>query len=403
MPKKLLVTLSKASDLEAVRKSGAQILAEYPNAALVSCTDEHEQALRAANLKTATLETPTIQLSGATFELSAALRAEEASPIVPPEPGRKAYYLAQLVGPAKGEWLDEITALGAAIHDNAASYTLILGIEPAQVNKLRDMRFVETVTPYRPAMKVAPELRRLDTRVLGMNELASAAPAAAEAAPQGGQQVQVSVFPGESTSAVVAAVKAAGGSIVAETAETVTAMVPDNAIASLAERQGVQSIVPHRFPELLNDRALPILEIPGDGIVGEIGALRGSGQIVAVADSGLDSGDLQNMHPDFVGRIAGLFSFPAEAGLKPLCKNPLPIDDGPSDQGRGQGAGHGTHVAGSVLGSGAAARATGLNLVPQGAVWGLNVMRAAPGAPPGARRQTYALVASNAASLVFGN
>ena len=63
--------------------------------------------------------------------------------------------------------------------------------------------------------------------------------------------------------------------------------------------------------------------------------LRGQGQIVAMADTGLDSGDLATLHQDFAvtthGYAYGLFT---ESWYDPM--------------------GHGTHVAGSVLSSGAA-------------------------------------------------
>jgi hypothetical protein len=358
MDKKLLVTIAKPSDLEAVKKSGAKLLAEYDTAALISSTEAQEQDLNKSGLEVAPLAAPAIQLAGGNFEFSAALAADDASPVVHGDPERKAYYLVQLIGPGKREWFDEITALGAVIHNNAKGFTLIVGIEPNRVNDLRAKPFVEAITPYRSTMKVSPRLRGLRTRALGMNELT----ALESVVPDVAHQVEVSVFPGESTSAVTAAVKAAGGSVIAETPDTVTAMVPATAIASIAERPGVQSILPHSFPKLFNDRALPIMEVPADGVLGEIGALRGAGEIVAIADSGLDSGNANTVHPDFAGRVAGLFSFPMPANFLPFTKNQPGLDDGPSDKGEG----HGTHVAGSVLGSGAAARSAGSNFVPQG-------------------------------------
>ena len=87
------------------------------------------------------------------------------------------------------------------------------------------------------------------------------------------------------------------------------------------------------------------------GWLSAVGALTGSGIIVAVGDSGLDVSAECNgisncntvnslasgIHPDFYGRIAYVESFHGS------CP-----DDGPNDYN-----GHGTHVAGSVLGSGA--------------------------------------------------
>ena len=76
--------------------------------------------------------------------------------------------------------------------------------------------------------------------------------------------------------------------------------------------------------------------------------LDGSGIIVTVADTGLDTGsNTSAMHADFRDHITGIQSFPiptstcAAYGMTGNC------DDGAAD-----GHGHGTHVAGSVNGDG---------------------------------------------------
>ena len=61
----------------------------------------------------------------------------------------------------------------------------------------------------------------------------------------------------------------------------------------------------------------------------------GKGQIAAMADTGLDSGDLTTMHTDFANRISAGYAF------------------GYFSKSWGDPMGHGTHVSGSVLGSGA--------------------------------------------------
>jgi serine protease AprX len=67
-----------------------------------------------------------------------------------------------------------------------------------------------------------------------------------------------------------------------------------------------------------------------------------------VADTGLDSGKPDNMHPDFVDRVAFIKSYPITADYKQEVNNPG-ANDGPADLD----SGHGTHTSGSVLGSGA--------------------------------------------------
>ena len=61
--------------------------------------------------------------------------------------------------------------------------------------------------------------------------------------------------------------------------------------------------------------------------------LEGAGQIVAVCDTGLDKGSTTNVHPAFKGRVSKLYALG-----RPGKKN--------------DPDGHGTHVAGSVLGDG---------------------------------------------------
>ena len=76
-------------------------------------------------------------------------------------------------------------------------------------------------------------------------------------------------------------------------------------------------------------------------------ALDGTGIVVAVADTGLDNGiNNTNMHPDFRDHIQGIHSYGISPDTQPFVNTPY--NDGASDLD----SGHGTHVAGSVLGDG---------------------------------------------------
>jgi len=76
--------------------------------------------------------------------------------------------------------------------------------------------------------------------------------------------------------------------------------------------------------------------ITGVNFVNEKFKLQGEGEIITIADSGLDTGDLKTLHQDFRGRIINIF-----------------------DMGTGTKkdlSGHGTHVAASAIGSGSASQ-----------------------------------------------
>jgi serine protease AprX len=120
--------------------------------------------------------------------------------------------------------------------------------------------------------------------------------------------------------------------------------------------------------------------------------LTGEGEIVAVCDTGLDTGDAQTIHPDFAGRVVAIKSYPIGRGWRSYVTNPG-ADDGAADVD----SGHGTHVAGSVLGDGSASangpvRLQGMapkarlvfQAVEQRMLW-------RPGAVPNPSRQRYAL------------
>ena len=97
-----MVTIRRPEDAQAVQDAGCEVLVEYPDSLIVRCTEEAQRTLREADVEVVELEEPTVQVAGMSFAFGQALEADEAAP-VEPDPDRPAYYLVELVGPAKEE------------------------------------------------------------------------------------------------------------------------------------------------------------------------------------------------------------------------------------------------------------------------------------------------------------
>jgi subtilisin family serine protease len=111
-------------------------------------------------------------------------------------------------------------------------------------------------------------------------------------------------------------------------------VLPAAAAAELAALPEVQWIEHHETPRILNDvaRAADRLNVAA---VQSGHGLDGTGQIVAIADTGLDTGDTNTLSPDFAGRLLHVFDTGRLTNWSDTYY-------------------HGTHVAGSLLGTGAA-------------------------------------------------
>jgi hypothetical protein len=111
------------------------------------------------------------------------------------------------------------------------------------------------------------------------------------------------------------------------------------------------------FPEIASAIGLPAATA-GAIAASPIAGLTGDGEVIAVADTGLDRGVADaSLHPDFRGRVKQLVSLPMNDSWRTFAT-------ARTDDAADRGTGHGTHVAGLALGSGSASRGLHRGIAP---------------------------------------
>lgn len=129
--------------------------------------------------------------------------------------------------------------------------------------------------------------------------------------------------------------------------------LPGAAVGKLAASPLVLYVEKYDRPEFLNDRVRDIVGARPLAIPDFItpGGLNGAGQIIGLADSGLDTGSITNIHPD-------LQTGPDEKPRVTMLKSWAGVET-PADT-----IGHGTHMAGTLVGSGKASDGKYAGLAP---------------------------------------
>ena len=150
-----------------------------------------------------------------------------------------------------------------------------------------------------------------------------------------------------------------GGQVIAES-QYKFRLIFDAALSQLRRLSGVK-LVNYSRPSLLAANHLEqSVGLPKSLLDSPLPLLDGHGQIVAVADTGFDRGYRDEpVHPDFVGRVLDVSSWPINESWDPYVTKPK-NDDGAADNN----SGHGTHVAGLALGDGVASHGNYRGLAP---------------------------------------
>ncbi|MEV0375173.1 S8 family serine peptidase [Streptomyces sp. NPDC050636] len=246
------------------------------------------------------------------------------------------YLLVQTTEVPTAEEKEQLAALGVVIHEYVPESTYLCGYRPADLEAVRALPFVAWSDLYLKGFKIAPSLRP-------SSRLRPAVAVLADPLETAGPRTRtVDVVLHEDVDAGsdgvrerIAGAAGVGTGDLQPNHRKVRMTVREQDLSALASLDEVRHVEEAPEVGLYNTvaRTLMRTQVSLNGT-----RFRGEGQVVAVADTGFDLGSTTDVHPAFTGRVKRLIALGRTS--------PKRADD-PD--------GHGTHVAGSVLGDGTSA------------------------------------------------
>jgi serine protease AprX len=263
------------------------------------------------------------------------------------------YWLADLLTGLTDETIGAIEATGAALVERDPTGAFVLRTTGG-VGELTRLPFVQNLRPYglgetlpgpgdtagfdeAAAPKAGDQGDPMSTHRARVDHAGSdegAAGSAPEVGPSAGR-FEAICHEASDLYAVTNAIGNLGGSIISSGGRAVRFVLNRNDIESVAGIPEVASISAARSPQLRSDMARPLVGIERAGPPPRSLPYDGKGEKIGVADTGLDAG-----HPDFLSKQVQLVALGR------------PGDTSDPD-------GHGTHVAGTIVGDGTASRPAG--------------------------------------------
>lgn len=243
------------------------------------------------------------------------------------------YIVVQTSGPMTEGEQAQLDVLGVVIHEYVPEDAYVCQFSGTDLARIRALPFVTYANVYLEGFKIPPSLR-LDLGQSSADLLGVTSRSGPSRKP-----LQVDIVLHEDVEAntrdLKARVAAAAGidpDNVSVERRKIRLIVESGRVLELAKLDEVHHIEPVPERQLFNNVARTILN--ADVLVNGT-KYRGKGQVIAVADTGLDKGSTTNVHPAFKGRVDKIYA---------LGRTSPPNANDPH--------GHGTHVAGSVLGRG---------------------------------------------------
>jgi hypothetical protein len=239
-----------------------------------------------------------------------------------PTPRGTTPFIVQFNIPVSDAARELLTDAGALVRGFFPNNAVLAELDPAALAALQNVAQAQAADEFLPSDKIQPFL----------SSLLATHPQASKV------RMTLQTFAPEDAGTVAAAVRKAGGEVEEASAGTrwgtIRAVLALGAVREFAALGAVQWIEECPQVQRRNDKAA-ITSHLNTAHAWDTWSLTGKGQVAGHADTGLDTGDLATMHPDFQGRIRALIARGRPGDASDLN-------------------GHGTHTAGSLLGSGAA-------------------------------------------------
>ena len=241
------------------------------------------------------------------------------------------YYIVQFDGPVKNSWKKALKDTGADIFDYIPDFAFIIRMDPKKEQAVRAFLHVRWIGIYQPSYRISQSA--LDKTFTKGKEAAEAETP--------GVLLRITVFPGEDLDRIKSEITALDGIVIDEITTkwktTFKIEIPPDKIADLPPISGIKWVEPWPKWRLLNDKSTDVMNVR---IARDTHGLYGAGQTVGVCDTGLDQGSINPayLHDDFEDGSGG--------------SRATQIFDRVGDGADDVNSGHGTHVAGSVLGNG---------------------------------------------------
>ncbi|MFZ5643577.1 MAG: S8 family serine peptidase [Bacillota bacterium] len=223
----------------------------------------------------------------------------------------------------------QMEILGLLLNEYIGENTFLVSATEDQINAVKNLAFVKSIAPVEKENKLSGSLsKKLEDFKIHQH--------------RGSNRFILKMFENSGADAIVSFVLKNEGVVSGHDSQWLEVELEYQFIDELSGFPEVVSIEEAGEYELLNDRAGEIIKAPSVWNEG----FTGSGQIIGISDTGIDTGILETLHPDFQNRITAIFSL-----------------------GRANDAsdfhGHGTHVAGSALGSGTASESRIRGMAPE--------------------------------------